>query len=820
MKNYHSIDFETFNLINAIVIMLDESGKVVAANSSASQALGLPVESIVGKDWFMQFIPINEQSLVRTVFEQILNNEISSIDVFENNIIGFNDQKRLIHWRNTAIKNTQGDIVRILSIGEDITDKRQKEINLTLAASVFTHAQEGIIITDSRGVIKDINESFIRITGYSREEAIGKTPKLLQSGKHDARFYRQMWQGLAQKGVWKGEVINRRKDGSLWIELLTITSVRDAEHQISHYLAFFTDITALKEKQEHIIDLAFHDALTHLPNRTLLAERLHQAMKVTLEQHKLLAVCYLDLDSFKPINDQFGHEHGDNLLIAVANKLQYIVHENDTVARLGGDEFVLLLTNHGSIDEITAHLADMIFALNKHYSVDGQEHQVTLSIGVAIYPDDSSDADTLLRHADHAMYQAKRDGRNRYHLFDQEKDKQAQKQRTQVERFARAIANNELCLYFQPKVNMHTGIVLGAEALVRWQHPEQGLLPPSAFLPFIEHSDLMPNLDKWVLNRAFTHIDEWRRDGGVSIHVSINISASSLQDLAFVEYLKHLFDLFKLVEPKQIELEVLESSAVHDLSAAAHVVEACNHLGVSFALDDFGTGYSSLTYLRRLSANTLKIDQSFVRDMLSDSEDLAIVQGVIALAHAFELSVVAEGVETAAHGSMLLQLGCPIAQGYGIARPIPAIELLNWIKQFEPSPLWQSVNALVLMAHDLPLITAEIDHQTWISKLIHYLNGTEPHLPIGLDEHSCRFGRWYDNAGQENYGNLIAFQEINAIHIQFHDIAHTCLTQYQQKNKLESELLGELMRLRQLMLAALHKLQLAVSTMNKNNHKK
>jgi len=814
MTTQEVIDFRSFDLISAIVLMLNKEGVVTAANYYAGNALATSVENMIGKDWFACFIPSEEQTLVRTVFEKILSDELATVEHFENHVVTLSGEKRLISWRNTWIRSEHGQITRVLSVGEDITDKRKQETQLSLAASVFTHAQEGITIADAQGIIQDVNEGFVRLTGYSKAEVIGKSPKLLQSGKHDARFYQEMWQSLKDKGNWDGEVINRRKDGSLWAEQLTIKAVRDSQQQVSHYLAFFTDITAIKENQNRITSLAFHDALTQLPNRTLFAERLTQAMKQSLVKHHLLAVCYLDLDGFKPINDQFGHEHGDRVLIAIANKLQQLIRPSDTVARLGGDEFVLLLTNHESVEGITGHLTDIILALNKPCNINNQEHHITASIGVAVYPNDSVNVDTLLRHADHAMYQAKRDGRNRYHLFDQEKDLQAQKQRNQVERFTQAIETNELRLYFQPKVNMHTGEVLGAEALVRWKHPEQGILPPGAFLPFIEHSEVMPFLDRWVVHNALKQLSSWKAQQNATVHISINISAATLQDKGFTHYLQQQFALFDTVLPAQVELEVLESSALHDLSAAAHVIDTCHQLGVSFALDDFGTGYSSLTYLRRLSANTLKIDQSFVRDMLSDSEDLAIVQGVIALAHAFELKVVAEGVETAAHGAMLLRLGSPIAQGYGIARPMPADDLLHWISIFKPSPLWQSITPLVLMSHDLPLITAEIDHHTWIDKLINFLNGTDQRLPAGLDAHHCRFGRWYDHEGQQSYGKLPEFQAIAAVHEKLHDTADIFLQKHAAKAGGAIEHIPELMQLRYEMLDALHKLQLAVSAGN------
>jgi diguanylate cyclase (GGDEF)-like protein len=449
------------------------------------------------------------------------------------------------------------------------------------------------------------------------------------------------------------------------------------------------DATERNRYQHELEFLAHHDPLTQLPNRILLADRLDQAIARMQRAQRLLAIVYLDLDHFKPVNDAFGHKTGDQLLVMVAQRLKEHTRADDTVCRLGGDEFVLLLGDLGTIEECTQTIERLIAALGSTYILDQRPVHITASIGMTIYPFDDADADTLMRHADQAMYIAKQSGRNRYHLFDAEHDRQIQVQRSNRARIEAALAQNEFVLHYQPKVDMRSGRVIGAEALIRWQHPDEGLLPPSRFLPEVEDSDFAIPLGEWVIETALSQLAAWRADG-LELVVSVNISPRHLQTLSFAGRLATLLARHADVPATALELEVVESAALEDVLRVSEVISACHSLGVSFALDDFGTGYSSLSYFKRLQVDVLKIDQSFVRDLLTDDEDRAIVEGVISLTRTFKRQVIAEGVESAEVGVALLELGCSLAQGYGIAKPMPASALPDWVAHWQPYPQWRN----------------------------------------------------------------------------------------------------------------------------------
>lgn len=648
-----------------------------------------------------------------------------------------------------------------------LADERQK-----LAASVFVNAHEGIMITDPRGRIIDVNPTFSELTGFSHEEAVGQTTDLLKSGHHEASFYAEMWQAIQRDGFWRGEVWNRKKSGEIFVELLTISSVLNHLGKISHFVGIFSDITLLKEHQQRLEHLAHFDALTQLPNRMLLADRLHLAMAQTERNGKTLAIAYLDLDGFKQVNDELGHATGDRLLVEVALRLRQCVRAGDTISRLGGDEFVLLLSQLDDEQECDRAVTRVLTSLATPFHIAGRNIEISASIGVTLFPLDGSDADRLMRHADQAMYLAKQAGRNRYHLFDPESDRRAKVWREELKRVRQAFDDEEFVLHYQPKVNMREGRVFGAEALIRWQHPERGLLLPAVFLPAIEGSDLDAHLGKWVIRTALAQMEAWQAKGH-DLAVSVNISGSHLLLPGFVNDLAGLLAAFPSVPPQNLELEILETAALEDMIRAAEVFAACRELGVTFALDDFGTGYSSLTYFRRLPADMLKIDQSFVRDMLEDPDDLAIVEGVIGLTHAFHRKVIAEGVETPEHGMMLLQLGCDLAQGFGIARPMPAEQLPAWARSFAPDELWNSVAGFKWSRDDLPLLVAEHDHQRWMRSLEEALEDSgRAAASLTLGHSECRFGRWYYGEAKQRYGKFDSFQEIEAIHSHLHELGH------------------------------------------------
>lgn len=570
-------------------------------------------------------------------------------------------------------------------------ERKQAQDKLKLAASVFTHAGEGILITDAASNIIEVNETFTKITGYSREEIIGQNPRILQSGRQSSVVDATMWQAINTTGNWTGEVWNRRKDGEVYAETLTMSAVRDDAGNVSNYVALFSDITQITAHQNQLERMANYDVLTNLPNRALLADRLQQAMLHSQCHHNSLAVVFLDLDDFKDVNDNHGHAVGDELLIILSLRMKGTLSEEDTLARIGGDEFVAILANLDKFEDCQPVLERLLLAASKPITVGDIVLRMSVSIGVTTYPQDGADADILMRHADQAMYGAKQAGKNRYHLFDTAQYNAVKSQRESIGNISSAFDRREFVLYYQPKVNMATGEVIGVEALIRWQHPVMGLIPPVDFLPIIENHAVSLTLGEWVIDTALFQISQWQKMG-ITLPISVNISAYQLQQVDFVASLARLLDAHPDVSPSDIELEVLETSALSDINQVTQTMLACRALGVKFALDDFGTGYSSLTYLRRLPAKWIKIDQSFVYGMLEDPNDLAIVEGVIVLAKSFKRDVIAEGVETIQHGTALLQLGCELAQGYGIARPMSADDIPTWLNVWKPNDTWRNTD--------------------------------------------------------------------------------------------------------------------------------
>jgi diguanylate cyclase (GGDEF)-like protein/PAS domain S-box-containing protein len=566
----------------------------------------------------------------------------------------------------------------LVGVWRDITEHKRAEDALRINASVFETSQEAIIITDADNTISDVNPAFTRITGYKREEVIGQNPRLLSSGRQANSFYAEMWKALEHDKTWRGEIWNRRKSGELYAELLSISVIQDKQGQTQRHVGVFSDISYLKAHEAELSRVANHDTLTGLPNRRLLADRLSQAIIRAQRSGKMLAVCYLDLDGFKQVNDEFGHEAGDQLLIVISHRLQAILRADDTLARLGGDEFVMLFNEISHEQECLLVLDRILEAVSTPVPVGSDETKVSASLGVTFYPADHEDGDTLLRHADQAMYVAKQHGKNRYHLYDSQRDQQARSLYNSRQRVAQGLEDGEFELYFQPKIDLTSGLATGAEALIRWHHPEEGLLLPSEFLPLIESSAIEVQLGEWVMDNALYQLNHWHQQDR-ALELSINISAHHLQSPAFVDNLAQRLHNYPHIPRNTLQIEVLETAALSDIEQTSKTINACRELGVTFALDDFGTGYSSLAYLRKLSAETLKIDQSFVINMLNDDGDQAIVEGIIALAQTFGRKTVAEGIEQSELAETLRLAGCDFGQGFGIAHPMPAHEFLEWL---------------------------------------------------------------------------------------------------------------------------------------------
>jgi diguanylate cyclase (GGDEF)-like protein/PAS domain S-box-containing protein len=704
---------------------------------------------------YCQMSHYDQQALLAMQFSDLETRETAKIFEECNNLSGYSYES--IHRRqdNTVfnvdvnIKPITTDSKKLTAFIKDITTRIQNTEQIHLAASVFTHAREAILITDNQGLIIRVNQAFSEITGYSFKEVEGKNPSMLSSGRQSKEFYTNMWSALKTKGHWYGEIWNRHKNGEVYALTENISTVFDSQDQPLQYVALMSDITKIKAHEYELEHSAHFDALTNLPNRTLLADRLHQAIAQCKRQNQLLALVFVDLDGFKTVNDDYGHLAGDQLLIGVSNAMQQTLREVDTLARIGGDEFIALLVDVGDIDKCVPLFTRLLLAAAQPELFNDISLQVSASMGVTFYPQtDDVDADILIRQADQAMYQAKLTGKNRYHIFDIELDNLTRTHNESLESIRRALDAGEFVLYYQPKINLRLGKIVGVEALIRWQHPSKGLLAPNDFLPFIENHTLAIDIGLWVINTALNQIESWHK-AGLKLPVSVNVGARQLQQEGFFESLCQLLAVHPIVKPGDLEIEVLETSAMKDLNKISDLINASKGIGILFSLDDFGTGYSSLTYLKRLPVHQLKIDQSFVRDMLNDIDDLAIVEGVLALASAFSLEVIAEGMETNEHGEMLLQIGCDLAQGYAIAYPMPAAELESWLHTWQPDPSW--MNRPSFIRADLPLLFANAEYKVWFNGVEGYLQSKTPKL----ENLNSRFGTWLTINSPIKKGNYI-----------------------------------------------------------------
>lgn len=745
----------------------------------------------------------NPRSFTESIHPDDIDNYLEKIDKYHAHGIQYEVEYRIVmddgavKWiqeRGHPVRQAIDGNLLMAGICVEITKLKQVEERLQMAANVFTFAREGIAITDVDANIVDVNDAFMHITGYRRDEVLGKNPRILKSGRQNAEFYAMMWDSLTRKGQWYGEIWNRHKNGNVYAEYMNISAVKDAQGRTQYYVAVFSDITSQKRHQKQLEHIAHYDALTDLPNRVLLADRLHQGMVQSQRRGQRLALAYIDLDGFKKINDTHTHEVGDQILIVLADRMKDALREGDTIARLGGDEFVAVLIDLYDAKECIPLVSRLLTATAQPVRVGELTLQVTASIGMVIYPQrEDVSPDQLLRQADQAMYQAKLSGKNRYHVFDVDQDRSLRGFHESLERIQQALSHSEFVLYYQPKVDMRRGKIHGVEALIRWQHPEHGLLLPDYFLPVIEGHELSIKLGEWVIDNALAQLANMNARKQ-NISVSINVSAHHLQQPDFLDRLRKYLELHSSVLPNQIILEVLETSALEDVSRVSKIMQACIELGVRFALDDFGTGYSSLTYLKRLPAAQIKIDQSFVREMLESSEDLAILEGILSLSIAFRRQAIAEGVETQEHAEMLLRLGCHMAQGYAIAKPMPINDLMGWMDTWCPPDNWKKQPAV--RRSNIPLLFASIEHKVWIRKIEEYVQGVST-KPPELDIHKCRFGIWLDGEGKERYAESSVLQSIEFIHRQVHEMSVELLVLCAKKrNSKAQERLGELHLLR------------------------
>ena len=656
--------------VSTVMFMKDLAGRYLYVNRQYEKLFNVSNSAIQGKTDYDIFPPSMADAFVKN--DQLVAESGQTLEVEER--VGQHDGTHHYLSVKIPIRDPAGQIYAVCGVATDITERKQAEEQLRIAASAFD-TQEGMIITDANNVILRVNRAFCEITGYTAEELVGRTPSLLKSDRHGDGFFREMWESIKQTGGWQGEVWDRRKNGEVYPKWLTISAVKDNNGVVTHYIGAHTDITKRKLADEKINELAFFDQLTGLPNRTLLLDRLKQTIAASARSGTYGALLFIDLDNFKTLNDTLGHDTGDLLLKQVAKRLSMGVRDGDTVARLGGDEFVVVLAGLGlkegdAANAIEAVAEKLLATLDSPYQLGGIAHHSSASIGVTLFRSDISSIDALMKQADLAMYKAKAAGRNMYRFFDPSLESTVKERAALEEDMRRAVDDAQFLLHYQPQV-AGDGRLIGAEALVRWQHPQRGLVSPGEFISLAEETGLILPLGRWVLETACTQLAAWaRRPAMAHLTVAVNVSARQFRQPDFVD---QVFAALAITgaNPKRLKLELTESLLVSNVEEVIEKMFALKAKGVGFSLDDFGTGYSSLSYLKRLPLDQLKIDQSFVRDILVDPNDAAIAKTIIALAQSLGLAVIAEGVETDAQRDFLAGAGCHTYQGYFFSRPLP-----------------------------------------------------------------------------------------------------------------------------------------------------
>lgn len=617
----------------------------------------------------------DDQITIKAFLKNIQNK--NSLWTIECRLFDSKGKMKWIHLASTPEWDEQKNLKRINSIAMDITSEKEAHAQLELAGIAFASTNEGIMVADKNNIIVDVNRAYCEITGYSRDELIGTSPALLSSGRHEPNFFHEIKKTINEQGFWQGELWNRRSNGAVYPQWLNINAAYNSKGELTHYVNVAADITKIKESEAKLRHMSQHDALTDLPNRQLYKVLLDHAIKHNQEgQHT--AVLMIDLDRFKHVNETMGHQAGDQLLMQVARRLRNVIADSHLLARVGGDEFAIMIENCQHQGEVERVAMRIVTALEDAVDLDGHNFFTTASIGITLYPEHGFDSETLIKNADTAVHQAKDDGRNNY-AFYQPEQTQVIEQWVRLEPdLRRALALDQFRVFYQPQIDARTGKISGVEALLRWQHPVDGLMPPGMFLPIIEEIGLMNQVGNWVLEQACAQAAEWKKAGYPIFRISVNIAGQQILSQSLVSTISTLLIKYDM-EPDQLELEILENIVMKHADAAQPVLNKLRDLGVRLALDDFGTGYSSLSYLKMLPVQKVKIDQSLVRDIPDDPNDEAIAKAIIALSHSLNLSVCAEGVETEEQKAFLRKENCDQLQGYLISRPIPAAELTQWL---------------------------------------------------------------------------------------------------------------------------------------------
>lgn len=662
-----------------LVHSLDMDGKFIFVNNAWCKALGWSHEEALELH-FSQIVKPAQLAHCQNVFAELQHR--GHFSQIETTFIA-KDGREIIVEGNLNSIFIDGALIGTQSFFRDVTERKRAEVQLKLAAKVFEQSNEAFLITDANNSIMMVNRAFTAITGYSESEALGENPHLLSSDFHDENFYHTMWESINTNGYWQGEVLDRRKDGCLYLKWLSISRVLDAQGHVINYIGIFSDITQHKQDQERIQRLAHFDALTGLPNRILLNDRISHALSMAQRNHTQLAVLFLDLDHFKNINDSLGHRIGDTLLVQVAKRLSSIIRDEDTVSRLGGDEFILVFQDTDTNG--ATHVAKKLLeSIARPYQIEQHDLVITPSIGIAMFPADGESFESLSKCADIAMYRAKYDGRNNYRFFTQEMQAYSARRLKLETALHHALERDQLCLHYQPQISLANGNIIGTEALLRWHHPELGMISPSEFIPIAEECGLILPIGEWVLRTAVHQTKSWMDCGMAPMIIAVNLSVVQFRHPDIPELVTQILNEVQL-PPQYLELELTEGVSMNDPIGAIAVMDRLHERGIRMSIDDFGTGYSSLSYLKRFRVYKLKIDQSFVRGITDDPEDKAIVSAIISLANSLGLQTIAEGVETSGQLALLREQGCDEGQGYYFSKPLSAEQF----QAFAASPAYR-----------------------------------------------------------------------------------------------------------------------------------
>lgn len=641
---------------------------------------------------FFNFLQLTPQEVVGHKPLEGIDSEIYAIDekwdqqVFESK--SSLQQEITIHFQGKQftflssrfpLKNKAGKIFAIGAIHTDITKRKQMELNLELSKKIIDHTNEGIIVTDNEQKITQVNIAYSEMTGFSSQELVGKNPSFLQSGKHDETFYQSLWEELHRTDHWSGEIWDRKKDGSQFPQWLSITAIYGMDNEITHYVGIMHDITENKKMEARLQQLAYFDSLTQLPNRPLFKERLTHDIALCQRMQVNLALLLIDLDDFKLINDSLGHDAGDELLVHSGQRLKSIVRDSDTVARLGGDEFVIILSQINEVKSISEIAEKVIQSLKQPFIINDAAVNIGASIGISIYPNDGHDVESLMKNADLALYEAKGTGRNKFKFFSTELQQIVNENLELKQEISTAIKEMQFEVYYQPKMDIFKEKVIGMEALVRWNHPQKGLIPPDKFIPFAEQNGSIIQIGRQVLQQACLQTKKWQEQFDLPLQLAVNLSSRQFKGARLLEQIKEALQHSGLAN-EYLELEITESSVMDDVEEAIQIMHEIDKLNIKIAIDDFGTGYSSLGYLKRFPIHTVKIDRSFINDISSDADDRAIIESIILLSEKLHVEVVAEGVETPQQVDFLKTNNCHIAQGFLYSKPLNAQAFEEFLK--------------------------------------------------------------------------------------------------------------------------------------------